>query len=186
MFETPPPPEAPRDDPPAFDWRMHSEPGESPFLVLREHMFGSTVDSPPYRLREIAIRSAVSEEQPRSLYYVAMRRTTDGIEEIDSRRCDFRDRVVALRDILPPVVFIPGADIRDEVAYPPSGGWGGPVYELVNYTARQRDGQLMTIEVSVTSGTVAAYISNVFYFTESCWPSAAAGSTNGPLPTEKP
>lgn len=151
---------------PQHEW-MLLEPGRQPFIVLSEAHAGSYPVHGPYH-REIAVRREVTDQEPRELYYVAMRRTPDGTEEVDSRECDFRDHIIALREVVPPVLSIPGADASDVAGYPSSGG---PIYTVVNFNVRQPGGEGATVELTAGRGPIATRVSNLFHATRTCWPS---------------
>lgn len=122
--------------------------------------------------RDIAIRWAFTDDQPKESYFVAMRRTSEGVEEVDSRQCDFRESVFALRNLVPPVLFIPGVDPTNPISHPPEPGpFHGSTYTVINFKARQPGGQPITVELSATSGHLAVAVADIFHDTEPCWPS---------------
>lgn len=119
----------------------------------------------------LAFRNVYDREQS-ATYYVAMRRLADGvgIEELDSRSCDFAGDLVSLRSLEMPELQVPGTL---PVQFPPPPQFQHFTWTVSAYRARQSDDQAVAVTMSAGHGPIAEWSRTLFQKVSACFRSAS-------------
>lgn len=149
----------PADGSSAYRWVIGAWPDKAPFLVASYS--GDDVG-------QMAVRWAVDPaiRGADGIYYVAMRQTSEGLEEADSRECAFGDVVRNLRTMSLPQPLIPGTEPVQSGPTPRSLHRGASIQIL---RAKQPDGSGADIGLSSSDGEIWAWSAALFAATRDCW-----------------
>ena len=140
-------------------WTLNSPPDKVPFVIVGASNIANG---------QIAVRwaSDPAQAQGARTYYVAMRQTSERLEEADSRECAFGPLMQDLRDIPMPETIIPGTE--------PDQRWPEPQFQhqvasITLVRSRQADGQSAKVMLTASHGLIFDWAARLFAATEKCW-----------------
>ena len=143
-------------------WTNYAPMGKRPTIVAT--IYYSTLLPRPMPPSEIAIRTDVGPD--RRTHFVAMRQTSERLEEVDSRNCDLAPLMNRLRAMPAPEPRVFGTEpLQPPPA--PRGGHGG--VSLYFAEARQSDGNAVSLSLSASNGEIATWVHDLFTVTHACW-----------------
>ncbi|MEG1453020.1 hypothetical protein [Brevundimonas sp.] len=132
--------------------------GKRPFLVINSTSWG----------HDVAVRYEFNHdgEAGNRGYYVAIRQTSAGLEEADSRDCNFAASLQDLRSIPIPELIVPGSLPLQQWAYPIIAHGNS---SITIWNTKQEDGAPAELSMSSPDGAIAAWVQTFYQRTHECW-----------------
>ncbi|MFJ6025825.1 hypothetical protein ACIQC9_14640 [Brevundimonas sp. NPDC092305] len=147
----------PQSDYAGKSWFQFGRPEIStPIAVVHIETFNTSAGPSADTHWEVAVTTGKLWRQPEDPEFQLFRLNAGAVETLDSDHCAFAPVLREMRDLVPPYIFVPGANELDRPPGPPEGAHRGSSYTLIANTAeappKDSDAGLgAPVEVSLSS-----------------------------------